>query len=111
MSASDFTIRFSASATDCSRTTAYSAYPWVPEIPDRVKSVVPGARIVYVVREPVERMLSHYAQNVWDRFPVRPFDEPGWLARPPPGLRTGTPALGRLAISQRLEQSYCDELY
>jgi hypothetical protein len=55
--------------------TAYGAFPWVPEIPDRVRSLVPDAKIVYVVREPIERMISHYAQNVWDRFPVRPFDE------------------------------------
>lgn len=55
--------------------TAYSAYPWVPDIPDRVKATVPDAHIVYVVRDPIPRTLSHYAQNVWDRFPVRPFDE------------------------------------
>jgi hypothetical protein len=61
---------------------AYSAFPWAPEIPDRVRAAVPSARIVYLVREPVERMLSHYAQNYWDRhlwgakrFPIRPFDE------------------------------------
>lgn len=55
--------------------TAYSAYPWVPEIPDRVRAAVPDARIIYIVRDPIPRTLSHYAQNVWDRFPVRPFDE------------------------------------
>jgi hypothetical protein len=55
--------------------TAYSAYPWAPEIPDRVHSVVPDAKLVYVVREPIERMLSHYAQNQWDRKRVRPFEE------------------------------------
>jgi hypothetical protein len=55
--------------------TAYSAWPWVPDVPDRVRSVVPDAKIIYLVRDPVERMLSHYAQNVWDDFDVRPFDE------------------------------------
>jgi hypothetical protein len=55
--------------------TAYSAYPWVPEIPDRVRSVVPDAKLIYCVRDPIERMLAHYAQMVWDRFPVRPWDE------------------------------------
>lgn len=55
--------------------TAYSAYPWVPEIPDRVRAVAPGARIIYLVREPIARTVAHYAQNVWDRFPVRRFDE------------------------------------
>lgn len=61
---------------------AYSAFPWAPEIPDRVRATIPDARIVYLVREPIQRMLSHYAQNHWDRhlwgakrFPIRPFDE------------------------------------
>ena len=55
--------------------TAYSSYPWVPEIPDRVRAEVPDARIVYVVRDPIPRLLSHYAQNLWDNKRVRPFDE------------------------------------
>jgi hypothetical protein len=55
--------------------TGYSAYPWAPEVPDRVHATVPDARIVYMVRDPIPRTLSHYAQNVWDRFPVRSFDE------------------------------------
>jgi hypothetical protein len=61
---------------------AYSAYPWAPEIPDRVRAVVPDARIVYLVRDPIQRMLSQYAQMQWNRhlwgakrFPHRPFDE------------------------------------
>lgn len=55
--------------------TAYSAYPWVPEIPDRVRATVPDARIIYIVRDPIQRTISHYAQNVWDQLPVRPFDD------------------------------------
>ena len=55
--------------------TAYSSYPYAPEVPARVAETVPDARIVYVVREPVERVLAHYAQNLWDNMPVRPFDE------------------------------------
>jgi hypothetical protein len=55
--------------------TAYGAHPWQPEIPDRIKSTVPDAKIIYMVRDPVPRTLAHYAQNVWDDFPVRPFDE------------------------------------
>jgi hypothetical protein len=55
--------------------TAYAAYPWVPEIPDRVKATVPDARIIYIVRDPVPRAIAHHAQNLWDRFPVRSWDE------------------------------------
>jgi hypothetical protein len=72
--------------------TAYAAYPWVPEIPDRVKTMVPDAKIVYCVREPVSRMVSHYAQFVWDRMKIRPWEElmadlddpmnmPVWISR------------------------------
>lgn len=55
--------------------TAYSAWPWAPEVPARVRATIPGAKIVYMVRDPVPRTLSHYAQNLWDEFPVRSFDE------------------------------------
>lgn len=55
--------------------TAYSAYPWVPEIPDRVRAVIPDVKLIYCVRDPIDRMVAHYAQMVWDRFPVRPWDE------------------------------------
>ena len=55
--------------------TGYSAWPWMPDIPDRVRATVPDAKIVYVVRDPIPRTLSHYAQNVWNAYPVRPFDE------------------------------------
>jgi sulfotransferase family protein len=55
--------------------TGYSAYPWAPEVPDRIRATVRDARIIYMVRDPIPRTLSHYAQNIWDRFPVRPFDE------------------------------------
>jgi len=59
---------------------AYSAYPWTPEIPDRVRAVVPDARIVYLVRDPIERMLSHCAHMEWNRHlwgaqRSRPFDQ------------------------------------
>jgi hypothetical protein len=40
-----------------------------------VRAAVPEAKLIYMVRDPIPRTLSHYAQNVWDRFPVRPFDE------------------------------------
>lgn len=72
--------------------TAYAAYPWVPEIPDRIQALIPDARIIYCVRDPIARMVAHYAQFVWDEFPVRPWDElmddledpmnmPVWISR------------------------------
>jgi hypothetical protein len=56
--------------------TAYAAFPWAPDVPDRVRATIPDARIIYLVRDPIERVRSHYAQNLWDRpRRVRPFDE------------------------------------
>jgi hypothetical protein len=56
--------------------TGYASYPWTPEVPERVHATVPDARIVYLVRDPIARALSHYAQNVWDYpWDVRSFDE------------------------------------
>lgn len=55
--------------------TAYSAYPWAPEVPDRVRQVVPEAKIVYLVRDPVDRAVSHYAQNRYDGYRARSWDD------------------------------------
>jgi hypothetical protein len=54
--------------------TAYASYPYAPEVPARVASRIPDARLVYMVRDPIPRTLSHYAQNLWDDLPVAPFD-------------------------------------
>jgi hypothetical protein len=40
-------------------TVAYS-FPWYPGVPERMAKIVPDTRIIYVVRDPVERMVSHY---------------------------------------------------
>lgn len=55
--------------------TAYTSFPFAPEVPERVAATVPDARLIYVVRDPVPRTLAHYAQNVFDGFAERPFDE------------------------------------
>jgi hypothetical protein len=41
-------------------TPAYTSYPFRREIPERMATVVPDARLIYLVRDPVERLLSHY---------------------------------------------------
>ncbi|TML05835.1 MAG: sulfotransferase domain-containing protein [Actinobacteria bacterium] len=41
----------------------YTAWPVWDGIPERAASVVPGARLVYLVRDPVERIESHYLQR------------------------------------------------
>ncbi len=40
--------------------TSYTKYPTVRGVPERIASVLPEARLIYVLRHPIERMRSHY---------------------------------------------------
>lgn len=40
--------------------TAYTMFPFFAGVPERIRSVVPDVRLVYVLRDPVERMRSAY---------------------------------------------------
>jgi hypothetical protein len=40
-------------------TVAYS-FPWYPGTPQRMAQVLPEARLLFIVRNPIERMISHY---------------------------------------------------
>jgi hypothetical protein len=53
-SAGDTTARGEAS-------TAYTAAPRTPGASERIHAVIPDAKLVYLVRDPLERTLSHYA--------------------------------------------------
>jgi len=60
----------------------YSRYPKITGVPERIRQVLgKDPKIVYLVRDPVDRIVSHYVQIVeWASVtswapPVRPFDE------------------------------------
>ena len=38
----------------------YTAYPIFKRVPERIASVVPDAKLIYILRDPVERMISEY---------------------------------------------------
>jgi hypothetical protein len=40
----------------------YSMHPWAPSVPERIHETVPEARIVYMVRDPVERLVAQYVE-------------------------------------------------
>jgi hypothetical protein len=40
--------------------TSYTKFPVVQGVPERIASVLPGVRLIYVLRHPVDRMRSHY---------------------------------------------------
>ena len=42
---------------------AYTAYPLLPGVPERMAATIPNARLVYLVRDPVERIVSHYVHR------------------------------------------------
>lgn len=44
-------------------TPAYSAYPYHPEVPERIHALIPHARLVYMVRDPIQRIVSQYIQE------------------------------------------------
>lgn len=51
----------------------YSYYPQIPGVPERMCRVIPDARIIYMVRDPVDRMVSeylHYAGRGGERRPL-----------------------------------------
>jgi hypothetical protein len=44
---------------------SYSSYPAYPGVPERMVSTVPYARLVYLVRDPIERVISSYRYRRW----------------------------------------------
>ncbi|GAB4377362.1 MAG: sulfotransferase [Salibacteraceae bacterium] len=59
-------IRMYASADprQAYRVDASTSYLWTPGTAERIKKLSPDAKIIVVVREPVERAFSHYAHYV-----------------------------------------------
>jgi hypothetical protein len=56
--------------------TNYTRFPQVPGVPERIAATVPGVRLVYSMRHPVERAYSHFVHR-WSRelHPGEPFRE------------------------------------
>jgi Sulfotransferase family len=42
----------------------YAMYPLREGVPERIKELVPGARFLYLVRDPIARTVSHYQMRV-----------------------------------------------
>jgi hypothetical protein len=53
---------------------SYSFFPLVGGVPERMYATVPDARIVYLVRHPIERMRSSYVQALTDGIETRPIN-------------------------------------
>jgi hypothetical protein len=54
---------------------AYSMDPRFGDVPARIHEVIPDARIVYLVRDPIPRALAHYVEWRFLRVEQRPFED------------------------------------
>jgi hypothetical protein len=55
--------------------TNYTKYPAFAGVPDRMHDAIPDVRIIYLVRDPLERMRSHYLHNLARTRERRSFEE------------------------------------
>jgi hypothetical protein len=54
---------------------SYTCYPGRPHVPERMASVVPAAKLIYLVRDPIERLVSEYRFWRWVlRRDIGPFE-------------------------------------
>jgi Sulfotransferase domain len=53
----------------------YTVYPIFRGVPERIVAVIPNVRLVYLVRDPIRRMQSHYLDRVLHGLEQRPVEE------------------------------------
>lgn len=44
--------------------TSYTKFPQRPGVPERMHTVIPDAKLIYILRDPIERTVSHYFHAV-----------------------------------------------
>jgi hypothetical protein len=54
--------------------TSYSKYPQFEGVPERIYRVIPQVKLVYSVRDPIDRLVSQYVHHVANGEERRPFD-------------------------------------
>jgi len=52
----------------------YTVFPLYGGVPERIAGLIPNARFIYLVRHPIERMQSHYLDNVIHGLEKRPVE-------------------------------------
>jgi hypothetical protein len=62
-----------AAVGECSN--SYTRWPNVRGVPERVRRVVPEARLVYLVRDPLARSVAHYRHALVEGWEQRPVGE------------------------------------
>ncbi len=88
----------------------YTFFPYAQGAPELAAELVPDARIIYLVRDPIARLLSHYVHRVSAGWERRSFDEvlPTLTSEPEDAEATSLPGppgyLVRSLYSLQLEQ-------
>ena len=53
----------------------YSAWPWLDHVPERAAAHLPGVKVIYLMRHPVERLISQYRFDAINKADPRPIEE------------------------------------
>ena len=53
----------------------YTNYPVWGGVPERMHSVIPDAKLIYILRDPIERIISHYIHEYSEGRESRPINE------------------------------------
>ncbi len=54
---------------------SYSKYPHRPSVPERMATIVPAVKLIYLVRDPIDRAVSHYVHLSESGRDDRPLNE------------------------------------
>lgn len=49
----------------------YTNYPEFRGVPERIHSLIPDVKLIYIMRDPIERIISHYMLNVSHKYETR----------------------------------------
>ena len=55
--------------------TAYTAFPHYPGVPEKIYRLIPKTKLIYLIRNPVERIISHYMDYVSEGVETRPIND------------------------------------
>jgi hypothetical protein len=53
----------------------YTLYPFCTGVAERMHSLIPDAKLIYLVRDPVERFVAHFVEHTALRIVTQPFEE------------------------------------
>jgi hypothetical protein len=70
-----YASQFDGAAVRGEASTDYTRYPTWPEVADRMAATIPDARVLYIVRDPVDRMVAAWRHVYAKGVEVRTFDE------------------------------------